>query len=714
MATYAAASAAYADVAAALALATVSGDIVTVPAGTETWSTAFNIGAGITLEGAGVDTIITCTVGSPLGTARLFSGSVLKDFRMIGGANPCFGVSTGAQGWRISGITYTSTADNSSFLRSEGSAATYGLIDNCDITGPGGESELIYVRGPVDAWDNPSTMGTDQAVYIEDCIFRGQGYVCDFNANGKGVVRGCTLYGPIKIDAHGLATNSPAKSCRHIEFYDNYWDIGNQFARIVDIRGGTCMAFDNRCRVTLTGSGNLSLVLTDYVHANSAPFENFDYIWRTPLDYPTWMQIGRGQFAIPGDRASGTSEPAYLWSNRRGGALWACSNGAVYAGRTFTTNAALYAVGATQLTFTGSSAIRAGNYISISGQPIPYLVTIGRSSTSAPITISPPLVVEIPAVATTMVYGPIQHYRGQTGNPSASYTQATMIAPNRDYFQEVATFNGSSGVGIGTRAQMDAITPTLAGVGFWVTDEGDWDADADVGESGRLYTWSGSAWVFKYEPYTRPHPLRGALAAPTISVQPTSRTVEEGQNTTFTVSASGNPSPAFQWRKGGVAISGKTANSLAFTNAQTTDAGSYDCVVTNSEGSETSDTVTLTVNPFDGGDLPVITVQPVNITTFEDEDATFSITATGDNTPLYQWYKNGGAISGATSSTLFLSQVTEADEATYYCVVSNASGSVTSNTASLTVDPIPPPAPSGLGNPTAHSSRASLVGISLV
>jgi hypothetical protein len=87
-----------------------------------------------------------------------------------------------------------------------------------------------------------------------------------------------------------------------------------------------------------------------------------------------------------------------------------------------------------------------------------------------------------------------------------------VIENDRDVFTEVASFNGSSGVGIGTRAQMDAITPSLTGVGFWVTDEGEWNAD-QAGADGRLYVWSGAAWVLNYTPLQYPHPLRASSGA---------------------------------------------------------------------------------------------------------------------------------------------------------------------------------------------------------
>ena len=79
--------------------------------------------------------------------------------------------------------------------------------------------------------------------------------------------------------------------------------------------------------------------------------------------------------------------------------------------------------------------------------------------------------------------------------------------PSRVRFTEVSSFDSSTGVGLGTGAQMRALTPSLAGVGFWVTDEGDWNTTT-AAKDGTLYVWDGTTWKLEYVPQRYPHPGR--------------------------------------------------------------------------------------------------------------------------------------------------------------------------------------------------------------
>ncbi len=88
---------------------------------------------------------------------------------------------------------------------------------------------------------------------------------------------------------------------------------------------------------------------------------------------------------------------------------------------------------------------------------------------------------------------------------------------------------------------------------------------------------------------------------------------------------------------------------------------------------------------------PAITQHPGTQSVCSGGTATFSVAATGEAPLSYQWQKNssnlanGGHYSGVTTGTLTVSNADAADVASYRCVVSNASGSVNSNTASLTL-----------------------------
>lgn len=90
--------------------------------------------------------------------------------------------------------------------------------------------------------------------------------------------------------------------------------------------------------------------------------------------------------------------------------------------------------------------------------------------------------------------------------------------------------------------------------------------------------------------------------------------------------------------------------------------------------------------PAGSASAPTIVTQPVSQTQALGGTATFSVTATGTPSPTYQWKKNGATLSGATSSTYQIINVQVADAGSYAVDVTNASGSITSSAATLTVD----------------------------
>ena len=105
--------------------------------------------------------------------------------------------------------------------------------------------------------------------------------------------------------------------------------------------------------------------------------------------------------------------------------------------------------------------------------------------------------------------------------------------------------------------------------------------------------------------------VNATATAPSITTQPTSRTVTAGSSTTFSVVASGTAPLTYQWKLGGTNISGATSSSYTIASAQTANAGNYTVTVSNSVGSVTSSTATLTVTAATGGDI--IYVSPTGL-----------------------------------------------------------------------------------------------------
>jgi len=168
----------------------------------------------------------------------------------------------------------------------------------------------------------------------------------------------------------------------------------------------------------------------------------------------------------------------------------------------------------------------------------------------------------------------------------------------------------------------------------------------------------------------------GIWEAPVISVQPISQTKSVDDSVTFSVTATGTPTPTYQWKKDGNDIFGETSDSLSFT-VDANSGGDYTCVASNLEGWDTSDTATLSI-------IPLITDQSSSTPVPLGQLATFIMTVVGYPVVTYQWSKDGSPMVGETSSSL--SFYTESSDAgTYTCVVTNVAGSDISDGIVLTI-----------------------------
>ncbi len=183
---------------------------------------------------------------------------------------------------------------------------------------------------------------------------------------------------------------------------------------------------------------------------------------------------------------------------------------------------------------------------------------------------------------------------------------------------------------------------------------------------------------------------------PSIAQQPSSQTVAPGGIAHFTLVPGGTSPLGYQWRKNNVNLSdaghysGSRTVTLTISGADSNDAASYRCVVTNAYGSITSSPAALTVAsvPYP----PAITQQPSNQVALLGGTATFTVAATGLEPLAYQWQKNngnlsnGGHYSGSTNPVLTIATADDNDAASYRCVVTNTHGTATSASATLTID----------------------------
>lgn len=149
--------------------------------------------------------------------------------------------------------------------------------------------------------------------------------------------------------------------------------------------------------------------------------------------------------------------------------------------------------------------------------------------------------------------------------------------------------------------------------------------------------------------------------ASVVTTQPSSQTIVGGSTVTFTAAASGTPAPTVQWQvstNGGAFtnISGATSATLSFTADASENGNQYQAVFTNSAGSATTDSATLTVTGLNGGPL-LTSALSGNLP---------SVAVSGQKTSAKQTLvisnNSGAAISQSATVQLFLSPDSTLDD----------------------------------------------------
>ena len=183
---------------------------------------------------------------------------------------------------------------------------------------------------------------------------------------------------------------------------------------------------------------------------------------------------------------------------------------------------------------------------------------------------------------------------------------------------------------------------------------------------------------------------------PSIIVQTSSQATAPGGTISFSVSASGAGTLAYQWAKnttnlangtfsGRATVSGATTSTLTLTTCTTNDQANYTCRITNTFGSVTSSIASLTVYV-----PPTITKQPIGQTNAVGSNITFTVVVAGSSPLSYQWQYNSSNIPSATLNVYTINNAGTNNSGNYTASASNPAGTVNSSAAKLLI--LNPPA----------------------
>ena len=202
-----------------------------------------------------------------------------------------------------------------------------------------------------------------------------------------------------------------------------------------------------------------------------------------------------------------------------------------------------------------------------------------------------------------------------------------------------------------------------------LSDSGNYQVIVSDGQQS-IYSSAVSLWV---------NEISTPLA---ITSQPESKTLVAGENLVLSVTLN-QTEAAVQWQRNGSLIPNSNGNTLLLSNVQPEDAGQYRAVISFQNSLLYSHFANVTIT---NGASPVsLLEQPDSLTLVSGQTATFSVEAFGDGYLRYQWYKDGSAISAATTKQLIIENISASDQAAYHVTVSNSTGAISSNRASLTV-----------------------------
>jgi hypothetical protein len=290
-----------------------NGDIVGIPAGNSTWTSTLEIpdGKKITLMGSGEKaTVISTGTNSPGDLIDLnASGSRITNMGFKLANNNGVGINVRGQSWRVDHCRFenniTQIIEGVS-VRGFDNGCPVGLVDHCEFN-----NIRVLITGDANLmanaiWAEPLGLGTNNAVFIEDCIFSYTQFsnAVDANYGGRYVFR-YNVINDAYIEAHSVQANN--RATRSWEIYNNTINqVTMSMWAPFFLRGGTGVVFNN----TITGTWSSGpTIIVDNRRSFEAVGDGGLCDGTSPWDgneelngYPARDQIGR-------------STDQWLWTN---------------------------------------------------------------------------------------------------------------------------------------------------------------------------------------------------------------------------------------------------------------------------------------------------------------------------------------------------------------------------------------------------------------
>ena len=444
-----------------------SGQTVGVPAGSSTWDTTVSVtGKALTIIGAGIgQTVITDNA-----------------------AGDCFYVECSATNFvDVSGITFVKQTPHTNGMVYIGSAVAnhpaawfevgfrfhhcrlydngvaggrgivinggYGLIDHCtfDVEDTTSSDQMISPNGSYGAsdggftpWQQDLSLGTNKAVYVEDCTFNYANQnedAIDAYYGARFVIRHNT-FNHVAVGYHGCDSGD-ARSPVSCELYDNVFHNDGVGKRALTIRGGTGVMFNN------TYGGNTG-------------WDGFHLFY--------YRAQYRGSSSWGDCEGSDWDIGSANFSDQQSRRCWAADTGVRFLAANPDT---VSAVGTRYFDGDGSYGYPARDQPGRgpNGQTLSPLYQWNNGS---------------------ITFGV---HTNEVTDPAAVAPGSNWMTANRDYYDYTASFDGSVGVGRGLLSARPSSGLT-AGVGYFATD------------TNTLYVaTNATTWATYYTPYTYPHPL---------------------------------------------------------------------------------------------------------------------------------------------------------------------------------------------------------------